>query len=325
MAPVAKGRRTALVTGAGGFLGRHVLLALRAAGWQTLGLHRPSEHGGSAISVADQQVEGDVLDMDRVAASVPPELHAVVHCAGNTSLWRRNGPELLRVNVKGTRNVMRFARDRGARLVHMSCALAFGQHAGVIHDDTPRIGRNSPITLVRSKAMAELEIERGLGHGLDAVVLNPAFLLGGGDRNNWSRLVRLIQARRLPGVPAGGGTFCAVETAAAAAVQSIDELRSGERLLIGGVSVSFAGLAREIGTQLGHRRFLRPVHPSLLNGYARLEETVAPLFGREPDVTTEAVRLLSGNVYCEGRIASQRLQLPETTLETMVARCIDGL
>ena len=318
-------QRTALVTGANGFLGSEVVRRLVDEGWTVLALHLPEADLTALEGVETTRIACDVLDGPGIADLLPQRLDAVVHCASSTSLWRRMGPEQLRTNVRGTRGIARLAQARGARMVHISCAAAYGQHSGVIAPETPRIGRNSPVTFVRSKAMAEIEIERGLRSGLDAVVLNPGFMMGARDRKGWSRLVRLVAQRRLPGVPPGGASFCSARAVATAAIRAIGHASRGARYLIGGVNVSYAGLAREIGTQLGHRRFLRPVRPAVLNAYARMEEAMAPLLGREPDVTREAVTLLSGNTYCDGRAAQSAFQLETVPLETMVADCIEWM
>jgi len=318
-------QRTALVTGANGFLGSEVARTLVSEGWHVLALHRPGADLSTLEGVDTTLIDADVLDAPRLSDVLPNRLDAIVHCASSTSLWRRMGAEQLRINVRGTRSLARIAQARGARMVHISCAAAYGHHSGVICPETPRTGRNSPITFVRSKAMAEVEIESGLRSGLDAIVLNPGFMMGARDRKGWSRLVRLVAQRRLPGVPPGGATFCSARTVATAAVRAIGHAARGTRYLIGGVNVSYGGLAREIGTQLGHRRFLRPVRPTVLNAYARLEEAMAPLLGREPDVTRESVTMLSGNTYCDGRAAQEALQLEAVPLETMVADCIDWM
>src|SRR3546814_17687937 len=69
-------------------------------------------------------------------------------------------------------------------------------------------------------------------------------------------------------------------------------------------SSDLLGLVQEIARLIGVRR--RPVvmHPRFLRAYAAVEEWAAPLFGREPDVTRDAVVLLAENLSC----SSQRAQ-----------------
>lgn len=312
-----------VVTGATGLLGRHVVRQALDNGMRVLALHRPQSEGELASHPLLQSRAVDIRDIAGLEAAVPKTIAGIIHCASNTSLWRRNSGEQMRVNVRGSRALARLASARHARMVHISCALAYGEHGGVITAETPRLGRNSAIAYVRSKALAEMEVERALRTGCDAVLLHPAFMLGAGDRHGWSRMVRLVAQRRLPGVPPGGASFCSVASVAHAALAALDpEVPVASRWLIGGVNASYAGLAREIGTQLGHRRFLRPVRSGILQAYARVEEAVAPLLGREPEVTFEAVGLLSGNIYCDGREAERRFDLSKPTLEGLVGECI---
>jgi nucleoside-diphosphate-sugar epimerase len=312
-----------VVTGASGFLGVELVKQALAGGRRVVALCHPGSEGELPAHAGLEVHEVDIRDEAGLEAAVPPKPAGIIHCASNTSLWRRNGGEQMRVNVRGTRAVARLACERRTRLVHVSCALTYGQHGGIISADTPRLGRNSAIAYMRSKAVAETEVERAMRAGLDAVVLHPAFMLGAGDRKGWSRMVSLVAQRRLPGVPPGGASFCDVRSVASAALASLDpEIPTASRWLIGGVNTSYAGLAREIGSQLGHRRFLRPVRPGILQAYARVEEAVAPLLGREPEVTFEAVALLSGNIYCEGQEAERRFGLLPPSLEAMVGECI---
>lgn len=319
--------KVAFVTGASGTLGIHVVDALMRAGWEVHALHRPESDVEALDALGAERVTADVQDFTALHAACPRQVDAVVHCASFASLWRRHGPEQMRVNVRGTRNIVRVALARHARrLVHISCAATFGPHNGLIREDTPRCGRSSAIPMVRSKAMAEVEVERGQRSGLDAVTLHPGFLIGAHDRNNWARLFRLVAQRRLPGVAQGGASFCAPENVAMAVVGALlSERLDSARWVLGDVAASHAALAREIGRQLGHRRLLRPVPTGLLNAYARVEEAVAPIFGRDPDVTRESVLLLSGNAYVDGSRARRAFDLPSQTLEGMVARCIEWL
>jgi len=58
---------------------------------------------------------------------------------------------------------------------------------------------------------------------------------------------------------------------------------------------------------------------------ALVEEWIAPMFGREPDVTRDAVALLSQNLYCDSRKAQRELSYRPRPLEQMVADCRDWM
>lgn len=319
--------KTAFVTGATGFVGLNLIEELLAQGWQVVALHRAgSDISGLSRFQAVRCVVGDVTDSRSLQTLIPRHVGCVFHVAGNTSLWSRAQIEQLKVNVRGTRNVVRAALEaRAQRFVHTSSIAAYGLHAGTISEDTPTRGSNSPIAYVRSKALAEREIRKGLAAGLQAVIVNPSNIIGAYDTRNWSRMFDLVQRRRLPAVAPGGGSFCHAREVARALIAAGERGRIGENYLLGGAQASYLGLAREIATALGVRRRMVAAHPALLDAYARLEEWIAPLFGREPDFTRDAVALLSQNQYCGSAKAQRELGYRPQTLQAMLADCRDWL
>jgi dihydroflavonol-4-reductase len=318
--------RTAFVTGANGFIGLNIVEELLAQHWRVVAMHRPGSDISGLNRFDAERVVGDVTNVDSLRSAMPERADAVFHVAGNTSLWARCGQEQLKVNVKGTRNVIKVALERSARrLVHTSSVVAYGLHGGTVTEDTPTRGTNAPVTYVRSKALAEREVRRGIARGLKAVIMNPSNVIGPYDTSNWSRLFRLVQQRRLPGVPPGGGSFCHSRQVARAHVAAAERGRLGANYLLGGANASYVTLVTEMARLLGRETRFRALHPRLLLGYARIEEFVAPLFGREPDVTGDAVHLLSTNIYCQSRLAVAELGYEQMPLESMLKSCYEWM
>jgi nucleoside-diphosphate-sugar epimerase len=125
--PGALPRARVLVTGGAGFLGRHLVRALRAQGSEVVVLARPPRDPRSAAArselsaVGAEIVEGDVLD----AASLRPALagaHRVFHLAGRLFASGVPAAEFERVHVEGSRRVMEAcAESRAVRsIVHCS-------------------------------------------------------------------------------------------------------------------------------------------------------------------------------------------------------------
>lgn len=315
--------KTAFVTGATGFVGLNLVGELRDQGWDVVAMHRPqSDLTALARYRGVERVCGDITDWRTLKDLVPKNVDCVFHVAGNTSLWSRAQVEQMKVNVKGTRNVVRAALEARARkLVHTSSIVAFGLHGGVITEETPTRGTTAPLNYIRSKALAEREVRRGINSGLKAVIVNPSNIMGAFDTMNWSRMFRLIRQGRLPAVPQGGGSFCHARDVAQMHVSAAERGRVGHNYLLGGAQTSYLGLAREMSKILGVRRRFVTLHPAVMNVYARVEEWIAPLFGREPDVTREAVLLLSHNIYCNSKKARTELGYEPRSLESMLEDC----
>ncbi len=319
--------KTAFVTGATGFVGLNLIEALDEQGWEVIALHRSSSDVSLLARFSSvQRVVGDITDARSVREAMPRGVDCVFHVAGNTSLWSRAQVEQIKVNVRGTRNVARAALEAGAkRFVHTSSIVAYGLHGGTITEETPTRGSAVDINYIRSKAQSEREVRKAISGGLRAVILNPSNIVGRYDTASWSRMFRLIRQGRLPAVPPGGGSFCHARAVALAQIAAAERGRIGENYLLGGAQASYVGFARAIAEALGLRRHIVALHPGVLGAYARMEEWLAPMFGREPDVTRDAVALLAQNLYCSSRKAERELGYRSCSLQEMVRDCRDWM
>lgn len=320
-------RKTAFVTGSTGFVGLNLIEQLLDEGWSVTALHRPQSDVSSLARFAGiTKVTGDIAERGSLKGLIPTGVDAVFHVAGNTSLWNRVHAEQLRVNVKGTRNVLRAAQEANAkRVVHVSSIVAYGLHGGTITEETPTRGSMCKVNYVRSKALAEREVRKAVTQGVKAVIVNPANMIGPYDTVNWSRLFRLVEQGRLPAVPRGGGSFAHVKSVARAMIAAAEKGKVGHNYLLGGVQASYLGLTQEMAKLIGARRGYLSASARVLDAYARVEEWVAPLFGREPDVTRDAVALLSENFYCSSKKAERELGYQPQPLDVMLKDCRDWM
>jgi dihydroflavonol-4-reductase len=313
-------RPLAFVTGGTGFVGLNLIRHLVQEGWAVTSLCRPTSDREWLSDLAVDWIEGDVTDLRTWDGAVPAQPDAVFHVAGNTQLWSRHRSEQLKVHVKGTRNVVKVALDAGARrLIHVSSLAAFGLHSGLITEETPSRGSRSSLHYVRSKALAEREIARGRSAGLSTVTFNPGHLLGRYDTHNWSRLFRLVQQRRLPAMPPGGASFAHVGEAVRVMTVAALHDKPQPRYVLGGAQLTYTELLRQALAVMDIKRRVWSLPVEALHRYAQCEEWMATLFGREPEITREAVSLLSGNLYCNSRLAQQDLGYRPVTISTMLS------
>ena len=310
----------AFVTGSTGFVGLNLVSQLVADGWDVVALHRPTSQRLERLrDLGAECVEADIVNFRPLRDAMPERADAIFHVAGDTSLWQRAAEAQTLVNVTGTANVVRAAMERRAkRLVYTSSAVAFGLHSGRITEQTPVSAARSPINYVRTKAQAEREVRRGVRNGLPAVIINPPNILGRYDYNNWSKLFSLIERRRLPGVPDGGGSFCDAKAVARAHVAAAEQGAPGSNYLLGGVDQAYVSLVQAAAKKLGRRVLPRPLPARALNTYARVEERMAPVFRRAPDITRETVALLSSNLYCDSSRAQADLGYTPVPLDEML-------
>ena len=101
-----------LVTGATGFLGRHLVTQLRDKGHDVVALCRKEE---PSIAALGAQVRlGDVLDAPSVRAAADG-CELLYHCAGKVSRKPEDAEELYRINVEGTKVTLDAARGAGIK------------------------------------------------------------------------------------------------------------------------------------------------------------------------------------------------------------------
>lgn len=166
-----------LVTGGSGFIGGHVLAALRESKDGTpsrvrLLLRDPARLPAGAAPEADV-VRGDLADPESLRG-VCEGVDVVLHCASHIGDDERRNET---VNDHGTRALVEEAARAGAgRVVYVSTAAVYGRgpFSGALPGELP-LAPASPTS--RSRAAAER-------HVLDAggVVLRPHLVLGAGDR-----------------------------------------------------------------------------------------------------------------------------------------------
>jgi nucleoside-diphosphate-sugar epimerase len=231
-----------LVTGATGFLGRHVVDALLAAGRPVRALVRQRSRSLGALGV--EQVVGDVADPAALAGACAGA-ERVFHLAGLVSRDRRDATGMMRVHVDGTRNLLGAARAAGAARV----VVASSSGTIAVSDSPDMVAtEDSPFALELVKGwpyyLSKIYQEQvALAHSAppEVVILNPSLLLGPGDRRGSSTEdVQLFLARRIPVLPEGGINFVDVRDAAAAFVAAMDRGRAGERYLLGGPNWTLA-------------------------------------------------------------------------------------
>ena len=313
--------KTAFVSGATGFLGLNLVRLLTEQGWAVTALHRPSSNLTYLKRFPVTLAEGQIEEAASLERAIPDGLDAVFHVAGDVSFWSGNRARQLKTNVEGTRNMAAVARRKGARrFVHTSSIAVYGT-PGAFDEASAHLGKSSPIGYLHSKALAEEEVQKAIAEGLDAVILNPANIVGPYDLSNWSRLFRLVSEGRLPGIPPGRAPFCHVAEVAKAHLTAFERGRTGENYILAGTEASHIEAFTIVGKLLGHPIPKKPAPAFILALAGRLGELGSRLTHKEPDLTPEMATLLSCSVSCRSDKAARELGYQAVPLQTMFEDC----
>jgi nucleoside-diphosphate-sugar epimerase len=309
----------AYVTGSNGFLGLNLVEELLEQGWRVIALHRPGSDVKYLGRLPAERVEGDITDRASLAHTLPRNVDAVFHVAASTNLWSRANAEQDRVNIEGTRNVVDAAlAARARRLVHTSTISVYGMQSGRIDERAAQLGRESWVNYQRSKFRAEEEVRAGLARGLDAVILNPSSIIGRYDRTSWARMILLVDAGKLPGVPPGAASFCHGREVARAHIAAAGRGARGQNYLLGGADATYLELVRAIAGTLGKPLPPRATPAWVLRAVGAAGSAAASLTGRRPTVTPETAALVSRRLQCDCGKAMRELGYRPVELRAMV-------
>jgi UDP-glucose 4-epimerase len=183
-------RPTILVTGASGFMGRHVVPALKREGWAVRRAVRKLTGGDDEVlieSIGPQTEWQAALD----------GVEAVIHLAARVHrLNDAKAAELYHdVNIEGTLHLARCAADAGVRrFVFISTVLVHGRtnngRAPFREDDilTPRgvYGMSKAVAEIGLKALAE-------NSDMRVIVIRPPLVYGARAKGNFNLLVKAIK------------------------------------------------------------------------------------------------------------------------------------
>lgn len=273
------------VTGATGFVGRHLVATLVERGHHVRALVRASGRAGVLPSRGVETVPGS-LSNSAALGTLCRGSHAVAHLVAIIAESPRATFEA--VHVDGTRRLLDAARQAGvSRVVYMSA-----------------MGARSDATATRyhrTKWQAE-ELVRGAG--VSAAVLRPSLI--NGPENVPIRMLALAH-RWSPVVPVfGDGSFPMqpiwIEDLALASALALEQTPISGTLELGGPAVvSFVELVRAIGRAVGRERAVIHVPLRLARLLARVVEPLGPL---APITRDQLTMLVEGNATPANAIES---------------------
>lgn len=304
-----------LVTGGTGYLGRHVVAALRGRGRAVRLLARDA---GAARDIAGEGVEvvrGDVTDRSSLDAACAGA-SSVVHAAATVSSWERNRDAFDAVNVRGLRSAALAAAGAGAApFLFVSSFFALGPTDGITGDETLplRTGRSFRNDYERTKTLAEAEARELLDRGHPVLTVYPGVLYGPGPLRESNLVASLLveaAAGRLPGLPGGGDRrwcFTFVEDAGAGIALALEKASPGDRFVLGGENATLREFFDRVAECGGPAVPRRKIPYAALGALGAASELLAGLGGPRPKVTRGAASIFRREWAYSSRRAERAL------------------
>ena len=295
-------KKTVLVTGGTGFLGAYIIRELVERGYAVRAIRRSSTLPAFIPADSLQQahwISSDVLDVPGLEEAMEG-VDGVIHTAAMVSFAGRDRSELFRINVEGTANVVNAALTQNVpRFVHVSSVAALGRSGQGETVTEKKVWEESKYntSYAISKFRGEVEVWRGIGEGLSAVIVNPSTILGYGDWNSSSCTLFRSAFNEFPWYTEGVNGFVDVTDTARAIVSLLESNIAGERYILNGDNWTFRRLFETIAAGFGKKPPLREATPfiaSIAWRTARLKS----LFSGQPSILTrESARIAQSSTY----------------------------
>lgn len=281
-----------LLTGANGLLGSYILRWLLNKGFEVRATYR----GGSDMSLVDdihdkvEWFKGDMTDYAKMEMAMQG-CNRVIHSAAVVSYDPGDKGKMIDINVGGTKNLVDIALEQGIdQFIHVSSVAAIGRPrlSTVLDENTPWEDSRYNSVYAESKFQSELETWRGIAEGLDAVILNPSFILGPGDWSRSSTQVFKYVWDEKKFFTEGKLNFVDVRDVVNAVEKAWSGEANGERYIICGGSIRFEELFQKMAKFWGKKAPTVRISKTMAEIAWRFESVRSFITGSKPFITKDS-------------------------------------
>ncbi|HUN15454.1 MAG TPA: NAD-dependent epimerase/dehydratase family protein [Saprospiraceae bacterium] len=242
--------KTVLLTGASGFVGRHVLKALTEQDCNIIATYHNTKISGQSNV---NWIKTDINDPSSFEL-LNSNIDFIIHTAGLVSYDPKFEKTLYRVNQIGTANLVNFALEKSVKkFIYISSASTLRRSSDetLIHENVP----GSPIfysNYAKSKFLGEMEVRRGEAEGLDIAIINPSLILGFGDWNKGSCNIFKKAAEGLRFYPSGNVGLVMIEDVVNMIIKILfDDFNTNANILLNSETWTYKKLFDKITTFFG--------------------------------------------------------------------------
>ncbi|HET8572618.1 MAG TPA: NAD-dependent epimerase/dehydratase family protein [Edaphocola sp.] len=282
-----------LVTGASGFLGQHLLEALSRNGEAVRASYCHHHPGIDFPNV--EWMACDLLDTEEADRALKG-VDRVYHCAATVSFDPKDKNKLVRENVTITENLVNAALSANIRkFVHVSSVAALGrrQKSGKDHPisekDLFEEGKDNSQYAI-SKYLGEMEVWRGMAEGLNAVIVNPAIILGKGDWAKGSAKLMQVCDEEFPWYTRGMTGWVDARDVVQAMSLLMNSDITNERFILCAGNYTYKDIFSQMALAIGKRPPYKLARKWLTGIVWRMAFFKSRLKGKEATITRETAR-----------------------------------
>ncbi|MGF1512508.1 MAG: NAD-dependent epimerase/dehydratase family protein [Elainellaceae cyanobacterium] len=315
----------ALVTGANGFTGSHLVGALLARGMSVVAYVRPTSDLSRlpAESAALGLAYGDITDQAALAQAMTG-VDWVFHTAAYVELGVVDAARMAQVNVKGTQAVLVAAQAAQSRLLYCSTIGIYGDTQGKVIDEAferQQAGFSSAYD--RTKYEAQCLVDQAAAAGLHVVSVMPSGIFGPDDPH-FGPVLDAFRRGRLK-VWAGGDRITGVvhvDDLVDGMLRAIEQGKPGEHFILSADELTtrdmFAQLSRLTGVPAPAE-----VPPPVVRLAGNLLDPIGRLMNWQPPISRERVHYIYDRcVRVDGSKAKRCLGWTPRSVQETLQDCV---
>ena len=263
-----------VVTGATGHIGACLVRRLMDAGHDVLAIARNATKAPSLKDLPLERADANVCDAEKMLQLLQGA-DIVYHLAACIAIVSKKNSPVYSINVEGTRFVAQAAlKNNVKRFIHLSSVHAYELPfvSTDVNENSPHVPEDCKFAYNHSKAQGEKAVRQLIPQGLNAIIINPAGVIGPNDYGSslTGKMLLLMFKNKIPAVVNGGFFWVDVRDVTDTLIAALERGRCNENYLVCGHYCKLSDLFKMTAEITGHRAF-KPAIPMWL---ARL---VAPL------------------------------------------------
>ena len=308
-----------LITGATGLVGNELLRQLLDAGFKVRAIYNSTPLSLSHPSL--EIIQCDILDVEGLEEAMADVTH-VYHCAAIVSYDHKDKHQLLKINIEGTANVVNACIDAGVKkLVHVSSVAALGRirKGEMVSEKMSWTEETSNSIYGKSKYFGELEVWRGIGEGLKAVIVNPSLILGGDNWETGSSAIFKNAYNEFKWYTDGISGFVDVKDVARAMILLMNSEITAQRYILNAENLPYKEIFSAIASCFDKEPPYKKVTSFLAEMIWRIEAIKTRFTGEKHLLTKETARTAQAKVYFDNsKILSALPQFRFTELKETI-------
>ncbi len=302
-----------LVTGATGLLGPYIVRELLKNKYPVRVLVRPESDLSVLAGLRLDVFKGQLTffkDVERAVAGCTYVIHAAalaVHKPTRLEAFRK-------LNIESTRYITEACKKNGVlRLIFVSTANCFanGTNSNPGNEEGRFLSWMKKSGYAYSKLLAQQQVlEETTKGNLDAVVVNPTFIIGKDKKPEGGRIFSFILNKKIAFYPTGGKNFVDAAAVSVGIVNAMEKGRSGECYLLAGENLSYHEFFNIVKNITRQQTLLVPVPCLFLKWAGSVGDVIEKLFKAPVELTYVNARMLCQENYYTPAKAVKELDFP---------------